>query len=100
MLNKDEAHLGLVAYPQKDDGAKCQQCHLQDSQARLEKFASLGGYKPVNEAVPFTPASAATAGFPELSESKPIAENLPWVASAIVFFGLWLALVLFSPQKP
>jgi hypothetical protein len=99
-LNKDESHLGLIAYPQKDNGAKCQQCHPQDSQTRLDKFALMGGYKTVNEAVPYTPIGAAVTGFPEIPEANQIVENLPWVAGAVVFFGLWLALVLFSPQKP
>ena len=100
VMNKAEAHLGLIAYPQKDNGAKCQECHTQDAQARLATFASLAGYKPVIEAAPYTPDSTAATGFPETSEPNQFVENLPWVIGAVVFFGLWLTLVLFSPQKP
>jgi hypothetical protein len=100
VMNKDESHLGLIAYPQKDDGAKCQQCHTQDAQVRLAKFASLGGYKTVIEAGPYTPSITASSGFPDIPEVNPIVENWPWLAGAFVLFGLWLRLVLFSPLKP
>lgn len=99
-VNKDKSHLGLIAYPQKDDGAKCQECHAEDSNARLVTFASMGGYKLVVEAALMTPVSPVAAGFPEIPESNQIVEYLPWVAVAVVIFGLWLALVLISPQKP
>lgn len=100
VMNEDQSHLGLIAYPQKDNGAKCQECHVHDSQERLEKFASMGGYKPVIEVSAYTPVSAAVTGSPEISEPNQIVETLPWVVGAIVIFGLWLALVLLSPQKP
>jgi hypothetical protein len=89
MMNKEGSHQGLIAHPQKDDGAKCQECHIEDTQSRLATFSSLGGYKPVIE-----------AGFPEISEPDLIVEKLQWLTGAFVLFGFWLALVLFSPQKP
>ena len=98
-MNNEESHLGMLAHPQKDDGAKCQECHAEDVQARLATFATLGGYKTVVEAEPYTPSSTTVAGFPEISEPNAV-EKLPWVAGAILLFGFWLALVLFSPQKP
>jgi len=100
VMNKDESHMGLIIHPQKDDGAKCQQCHVADTQARLATFASLGGYKPVIEAVAYVPSSKIETGFPEIYEPDPIVENWPWLVVALVFFGLWLALVFLSPQKP
>jgi hypothetical protein len=100
MMNKDESHLGLIAHPQKDDGAKCQQCHPDDTQERLATFASLGGYKPIIEAVSYVPPSTVVAGFPEITEPNHIVENLPWLAGAIIIFGFWLVLILLSPQKP
>ena len=101
VMNKDESHLGLIAHPQKDDGANCQQCHPEDTQERLATFASLGGFKPVIEVASYyTPSGTVVAGFPETSESNLIIENLPWLGGAFVFFGLWLALVFLSPQKP
>ena len=100
VMNLEEAHQGLIAYPQKDNGAKCQQCHTQDAPARLAKFASLGGYKTVIEASPYTPSSPLVAGFPDVSEPNQVLENLPWLVGALVLFGIWLMLVLFSPLKP
>jgi nitrate/TMAO reductase-like tetraheme cytochrome c subunit len=100
VMKKDESHVGLIAHPQKGDGAKCQQCHPNDTQARLATFASLGGYKPVMEAVSYTPSKTIEAGFPETTESNTFSENLPVMVLGIILFGLWLVLVFFSPQKP
>ena len=99
VMDKDQSHLGLIAYPQKDDGAKCQECHTQDSQERLATFAAMGGYKEVVEVIPYTSVNTVTMGFPELHEPNPITESLPWIVGAFVAFGLWLGLVLWS-QKP
>jgi hypothetical protein len=100
VMKKDESHTGLITHPQKDNGAKCQQCHPEDTQARLTTFASLGGYKPVMEAVSYTPSNTIESGFPETTESNTLSENLPVVALGILLFGLWLVLVFVSPQKP
>ena len=99
VMNKEESHLGLLAHPQSDDGAKCQECHAEDTQARLATFAAQGGYKVVIESEPYTPSSAAEVGFPETSEAT-LMEKLPWLAGGVILFGFWLALVLLSPQKP
>jgi hypothetical protein len=100
VLNKVQSHLGLIAHPQKNNGEKCQECHAQDAQAHLATFASMGGYKPVVEAVSYAPSRAALVGFPEMLEPNQLAEKLPWVLGAVILFGLWLALVFLSPQKP
>ena len=100
VLNETASHEGLIAYPQQGNGQKCSQCHPQDTQARLDTFASLAGYKPVIKASPYTPAAEATSGFPPVSEPNPLLQSLPWVAGAFILFGLWLTLVLFSPRKP
>ena len=97
VMDKDRSHQGLIAYPQKDNGAKCQECHTQDAQGRLAAFASIGGYKDVVEVAPYIPDNGVAAGFPELHE--PTVENLPFIGGAFVLFGLWLTLVLW-PQKP
>lgn len=98
-LNKDASHLGLIAHPQQNAGEKCQQCH-QDSEERLATFAKLGGYKTMPETKPYTPSIAAKAGFPQVTETNPLSEKLPWMIGGCLFFGLWLVLVLFSPLKP
>jgi cytochrome c553 len=97
VMNKDLSHQGLVAYPQKDNGAKCEECHAQDVEARLAKFASLGGYGEVVEVSVYTPHDVANKAFPE---SNPAVEKTPWSVGAFIFFGLWLVLIFFSPLKP
>ena len=99
VMDKDHSHLELIAYPQKDDGAKCQECHTQDAQTRLATFASMGGYKEVVEAIPYTPDNIVEVGFPELHEATPAVEKLPFILGAFVLFGLWLTLVLWSQQS-
>ena len=99
MMNEAASHRGLIPHPQHDNGQKCNQCHPQDAQARLDTFASVAGYKPVIQASPYTPTAEATSGFPAVSENHPFFQSLRWLAGAIVLFGLWLTLVLFSPRK-
>jgi hypothetical protein len=100
-MKKEESHAGLIAHPQGDNGAKCQECHApQVAQTRLVKFASVGGFDTVIQANVYTPSSEVSSGFPDIPEANPLLENLPWLAGALVLFGLWLILVLFSPQKP
>jgi hypothetical protein len=99
-MNKDESHQGLIIHPQQNNGDKCQQCHPQDSAARLAKFASLGGYKTVQETEPYVPPSTEATAFPESPSINQFAENWPWVVGGCLAFGLWLLLVLFSPLKP
>ena len=99
-LNEEASHQGLIAHPQQNNGQKCNQCHPQDAQVRLETFASLAGYKPVIQASQYTVGAESTNGFPAISEPNALFQSLPWVAGAIVLFGVWLLLVLFSPLKP
>ena len=94
---EDEAHSGLIIHPQMDEGAICQDCHLQDTQARLDTFISQGGYGTVIEAVSYTANSTISGDVPKLVE---IAEKLSWAVGAVVVFGLWLVLCFLSPQKP
>ena len=99
-LNEAASHQELIAHPQQDNGQKCNQCHPGDARAHLDTFASLAGYKPVMQASPYTVEAESTSGFPAVSEPHPFTQSLPWIAGAIVLFGIWLVLVLFSPQKP
>ncbi len=99
-MREAASHQGLIAHPQQDNGQKCSQCHPQEVQARLDTFASLAGYKPVIKASSYIPAAETTSSFPTVSEPHPLSHSLPWVAGALVLFGIWLALVLFSPLKP
>lgn len=100
-LKEEQAHLGLIAHPQKDNGAKCQECHSpEETQVRLEKFASLAGLDEVVETGSYVPLAEVSTGAPTVVSPEPFFENWPWLVFAAVLFGLWLALVLFSPTKP
>ena len=100
VMNEAGAHQGLIVYPQQDNGQKCVQCHPQDAQAHLDTFASLAGYKSVIQASTYTVAAESAKGFPAVSEYQSLSQKLPWLAGAIILFGVWLALVLRSPLKP
>lgn len=99
-LNKGESHQGLIAHPQKNNGEKCQQCHSQDSQAHLAKFASLGGSKTIIETESYIPSRLVTTGLPKVSEPDRLAETRLWLVGGVFAFALWLVLVLISPMKP
>ena len=100
-LKKGESHVGLIAHPQENNGAKCRECHSPDIvRARLAEFASIGGFDTVIKADEYMPSVQVTSGFPNIPEENPHQENLPLVAGALVLFGLWLLLVRFSPTKP
>lgn len=100
VFKMEESHIGMLRHPQENNGAKCQECHAVDTQNRIDVFAvRRGGYTPVISDVAYTPVQAVETGFPETARPN-MAEKLPWMAGAVVIFGLWLALVLHSPQKP
>jgi hypothetical protein len=96
---EEEAHLGLLRHPQENDGAKCKQCHTEDFKQRLDTFDAKVGFDPAVETVAYVPAHTVETGFPE-TEPQELADKRPWAAGAIVLFGFWLALVVFSPKKP
>ena len=100
VTNREEAHLGLIVHPQRNNGEKCLECHPQDVHARLEKFASLGGYKTIADIRPYVPSGAPTGGYPNTLDASSPVDNWPWAVGGIFAFGFWLALVLFSPTKP
>jgi hypothetical protein len=100
VLDKDESHLGLIVHPQQNNGEKCLECHPQDTTARLNKFASLGGMKTLNQPAPYEPAQPASLGAPQVTETNKFMESLPWAIGGVVLFVFWLALMLFSPTKP
>ena len=100
VMNKDQAHVGLTAHPQENEGAKCQECHAGETQIRLDTFAVLGGYSTVVKADAYVPSTTVEGGFPDTPEENPIAKTWPFWVGGILIFGLWLALVLTSPVKP
>lgn len=100
-VKKEESHVGLILHPQENNGAKCQECHtVQDAQARLTQFAAADAFDTVITPESYTPNQAAVLGFQQGEKTNPIITNWMWITGAFVMFGLWLALILFSPMKP
>jgi hypothetical protein len=101
VMKKEESHLGLIVHPQENNGEKCLECHTQqDAQTRLATFESKGGFDTVIKADVYTSPVEVAAGFPDVLETDSFVDKLPWLAGALVLFGLWLILFFFSPQKP
>jgi hypothetical protein len=97
----EDSHLGMLAHPQENGGAKCLECHEQaDLQNRLSAFDVRGGFDKVVRPEAYIPSAQAEAGFPAAEEVSPLAANWKWLISGIAAFGIWLILVLFSPLKP
>jgi len=100
-MKKEASHLGLVAHPQENGGEKCLECHTaQETQDRLIKFSSEGGFDTVVRANLYTPSPDAAVGFPVEAEVSPLVEDWPWLVGAFALFGFWLILLLISPLKP
>lgn len=101
ILIKEDAHAGLLAHPQGNQGAKCRECHTaQETQKRISEFTSKsGGFDTVINSPAYTPSVETSTDFPRVAEAIPLVENWPWLLGEVVFFGLWLYLVLISPLK-
>jgi hypothetical protein len=100
-MKKEDSHLGLLAHPQENGGAKCLECHKQEELAGvLNTFKANGGFDTVIRAESHAPNYQVEAGFPEVKEVNSFVTNWKWLAGALVAFGLWLVLVFFSPLKP
>lgn len=96
-VREDAAHLGMLAHPQENDGAKCLECHeAGDAQMRLAKFESYQGFETVIHAEPYMPLAAVKTGSPEVAEPNPLTANPGWLVFGFIMFGVWLGLVLRS----
>ncbi|MCA2000625.1 MAG: hypothetical protein LDL51_02045 [Chloroflexi bacterium] len=97
----EESHLGMLAHPQENGGAKCLECHEQaDLQSRLTAFDAKGGFDEVVRAEAYVPSAQAEAGLPAIEEVSPLTANWKWLVGGFIAFGVWLILVFFSPLKP
>lgn len=100
-VKMEDAHVGLILHPQENDGAKCRECHTeQDAQARLTQFAAADKFDTVIRPEAYTPRQPVELGLTQQEKINPLISNGRFVIGALVVFGLWLALVLFSPLKP
>lgn len=93
-VKEEEAHVGLLAHPQENGGAKCLECHTpEDAQMGMAKFESIQGFDTVIKAKSYVPSQPVKTGFPVTTEKNPFTDNLGWLAFGVLMFGVWLALV-------
>lgn len=99
-LTEEEAHIGLVANPFGDGGTRCQECHAEDTEARIEKVASYTGYQEAIALEPYVPhATEAGAGSELLSSLDEPEASLWFIPVAAAVFLLWLFLVIRSNRS-
>lgn len=94
------AHEGLIASPQEDEAARCQECHPEDYHARVEKFAAIAGIHPTPRPCP-TYTTGPEDSYPEEGEGGAVMlRSLPpgtWQVVGASFLGIaFLALFLFT----
>jgi hypothetical protein len=93
-LTEKEAHVGLVANPFSDGGTRCQECHVEDTEARIEKVASYTGYHEAIALKPYVPHATASGSSSELLSLLDEPEASLWFIPVVAaFFLLWLFLV-------
>ncbi len=98
-MEKIASHEGLIAYPViNDDMSKCQQCHLQDYAAHVQKFDQIAGISPViYVAEPYKPipSKLAVSEQPVIGATQPYIWQLIGIAlliavlGGVVLFCLW-----------
>ncbi len=97
---QDLAHEGLIPNPLVDQAARCQTCHPNDYQARVEEFASTAGIRSMPRPCPtclpveMNSGSLETEGGTKLLRALPAG---PWQVAGISFFGVaFLFVFLFA----
>jgi len=85
-MTEEAAHANLAKHPViNDDVAKCQQCHPDQCDERVELFKQTSGISNIRVAVPYTPmaASETSKTIPVTGEQKD--KTNPWLNVIEVF---------------
>jgi hypothetical protein len=99
-LTEDEAHVGLVANPFSDGGTRCQECHAEDTEARIQKVASYTGYHEAIPVEPYVPHASTPDTSSALVSSLDEPEASLWfIPATLAVFLLWLFLVIRSSKS-
>ncbi len=97
-LMGEDAHLGMVLYPTRNDAKPCQQCHPDDYEARVERFSEIAGVSPIHSLPPTptipepTSVGDGTAGLASGAQSRWLE---PWRLAGLVALALALAVLVF-----
>lgn len=77
-LTQEEAHLGRAAHPVvNEDISKCQECHPEECDERMDMFDQVAGISEIKVAARFTPAfrSEIAGQVEETIQQEPV----PWI---------------------
>jgi len=92
----EEAHLGMTLSPVHAESIPCQQCHPEDADAHIEKFAAMAGVSSFHPPAPTQTAFAVIAN-PTSTAPAPLhwLESWQWIGLGGLGVGL-IFLVVFG----
>jgi hypothetical protein len=97
---QDLAHEGMIPNPLVDQAARCQGCHPNDYQERVEKFASIAGIhtmpRPCPTCIPVEMVSVSQVDEGGMRPLRALPAG-PWQVAGISVFGVgFLMVFLFT----
>jgi hypothetical protein len=95
-MDEDLAHEGMLANPLEENAAVCQDCHPDDYQAQVDKFASIAGISLTPHPCPTCTPSAQVLHPPDGGGGTPLLRALPpgiWQTLGASFLGIAFLLV-------
>jgi hypothetical protein len=96
-LTEEEAHLGMVLYPTHNDATACQQCHPDDYEARVERFAEIAGVSQIHPMPPTSLPEAVETNAPPSDSGLEARLLEPWRLAGLIVLGLALvAIAIFG----
>ena len=100
-LQEQEAHLGMVLYPTRNDATACQQCHPDDYKDRAVRFSEIAGLSQIHSLsqVPTTslPIETDPVSLTSVRELEPwrigglIATSIAFVVLIVFAYRCWKA---------
>lgn len=97
---QDMAHEGLIANPLVDNAAVCQDCHPNDYQARVQKFASIAGVSSTPRPyATYTPSALISYPVENAGGTRQLRALPPgaWQVAGISLLGIaFLVIFLFA----
>jgi hypothetical protein len=90
-MNKDLAHEGLQTKPLAGDEAVCQECHPDDYQEHITKFAQIAGVHEVHQPDVTCTPPALTSQAADTGTSTGVLRTLPpgiWQVMGVGFLGM------------
>jgi cytochrome c553 len=95
-MDEDLAHEGMLANPLENNAAICQDCHPDDYQVQVKKFASIAGINSTPHPCPTCTPSARVLQPPDVGGGTPLLRALPsgiWQTLGASFLGIAFLLI-------